>query len=221
MARLKTQFDFMAGMYFNGALHFNKYSLMIDFYTLGDIPQDHSIGVERLSYFIYDVAARAIFIHEDDLANTKLFAKAGIPVLTVPGPGPLDPVVLATLVTKMNAILEETLVISDAELTSVVGDLMTYVWDSADDDDEIHGIVNDTDEAKWWATSAPRFASYHTGADVDEIEEAKPFPVTWKMLDLLWTEDEDDADDDEPVSKKKTKGKIIKADFTGKNTKKK
>jgi len=227
MSRMKNQYDFMAGIHFNGELYFNKYTLVIDFYTLGEAMQDQNIGMDRLSHFIYEMAQRSIFIQEDDLSTIKAFTKAGVPVLTVPGAGPFDPVVLALLVTKMNAILEDTLTISDAELTSVVGGLLTYVWDSADDDDEIHEMVNDEDEAKWWASPAPRFSSYPAGADVEELEETKPFPVTWDALDLAWTDEDAETIETEfqldppGKSKKSSKpGKVIKADFTGGKTKK-
>jgi len=227
MARMKNQYDFMAGMYFDGELFFNKYSFDIDFYSMGDATQDQNTGIDRLQYFIYDRVQRSIFIREDDHASIKAFSKIGVPVLTVPGPGPFDPIILATLVTKMNAILEDTLVITDAELTSAVGGLLTYVWDSADDDDEIHEMVTDDDDAKWWASPAPRFESYPAGADVDEIEAARPFPITWEMLNLAWLDDDAAiADDDSrfvlpaalfPIDDKECT--VIKADFTNKTKK--
>jgi len=224
---MKNQYDFMAGIYLDGELYFNKYSLIIDFYTLGDAMKDQNTGVERISYFIYETVQRSIFVQENDHATMKSFMKMGVPVLSVPAPGPFDPIILATLVTKMNVILEDTLVISDAEITSAVGGLLTYVWDSADEDDEVHELVNDEDDTKWWASPAPRFASYPAGTDVEEIEEAKPFPLTWDLLNLGWLADEEtDEEEDQfllPSSLKAPKegaGTVIKADFTGKKSKK-
>jgi len=222
---MKNQYDFMAGIHFGGELYFNKYSMIIDFYSDGESMQDQNTGIDRLGYFVYEIVQRSVFVQEDDLLAIKGYVKAGIPVLTVAGPGPFDPIILATLVTKMNAILEDTLVISDAEITSAVGGLMTYVWDSTDDDDEVHEIVADDDEVNWWASPAPRFLSYPVGSDVDEIEAIKPFPLTWEALGFPWMDEDADKDTDEnefmldpslKKTKKGTGGKVIKADFTSK-----
>ncbi|MEE8328140.1 MAG: hypothetical protein V3R32_05045, partial [Nitrosomonadaceae bacterium] len=91
MSRMKNQYDFMAGIHFGGELYFNKYSVIIDFYSDGDSMQDQNTGIDRLSYFIYEIVQRSVFVQEDDLVAIKGYAKAGIPVLTVPGPGPFDP----------------------------------------------------------------------------------------------------------------------------------
>ena len=226
MARLKNHFEFMAGMYVGGELFFNKYSLLIDFYTLPGLPQDQNIAMDRLSYFIYDSVSRSIFIDEANTTQINLLNKAGLSVLTVPDPGPFDPIVLAALVTKMNAIVEDVLVISNAELISEVSGPLLYVWDSADEEDEIHAIVNDADDTKWWASPAPRFGSYPVGTDVAATEVDQPFPLTWEMLDLDWASEEVDGPEyivdvvTTPSKKGKKKGTIIKADFGPKPNKK-
>jgi hypothetical protein len=219
MTRLKNQFDFMAGMYLDDELYFNRYSLSIDFYTVGDSPKDQNTAFDRMSYFIYDTVSRSIFIQEYETTKINLLTKAGLPVLTVPGPGPFDPIVLATVVTKMNSILECVLVITNAEIVSEVTGPIIYVWDAADTEDEIHDLVNDKDAAKWWASACPRFGSYPDGSDVAKVEKKQPFPLTWDMLKLGW-EGEFGEEEVEYVvdAVNKTKGKkqgtIIKADFT-------
>ena len=226
MARLKNQFEFIAGMHLAGDTYFNRYSLTIDFYTLDSSPEDQNIALDRIAYFIYDVVSRSIFIHQDETKQIGAFTKAGLSVLTTPSPGPVDPIVLALLVTKMNAMMEDIVVISEAEIISEVSGTLTYVWDSADEDDEIHQLINDTDDTRWWASPAPRFGSYPEGVDVDKIEETQPFPLTWEMLDLEWKEE---TDEDVPefivdiVTKATGKGKqgtVIKADFNAGDKKK-
>lgn len=217
MARLKNQYEFMAGMYIEGELYFNRYAMTIDFYTLDGAPEDHNIAVDRMSYFIYDAVQRSMFIHEAEFDQINLLTKAGIPVLTVPDPGPFDPVVLAILVTKMNAMLEGILVITEAELVSEVAGPLIYVWDAADEEDEIHSIVNDSDIVKWWASPAPRFGSYPDGVDVAEVEAKSPFPLSWQDLKLGWYDEYNEADLDlvvDSVTKGKKQSTVIKADFT-------
>lgn len=215
MARLKNHFEFMAGMYIGDELYFNKYSLLIDFYTLGDSAQDQNIAMDRLSYFIYDAVAHSIFVNENEIQKIDQLDAVALPVLTVPDPGPFDPVVLAVLVTKMNAIIEDVLEISEAELISEVSGPLRYVWDAADEDDEVHKIVNDSDDTRWWAVADPRFGSYPLGVDVAAVEIDQPFPLTWEMLDLDWTTEEVAGPEFivDAQAKASGKGTVIKADF--------
>lgn len=209
MARMKNHFEFTAGVYFNDELFFNKYNLMVDFFSLGDTSENQNIALDRMTYFIYDVMQRSIFVREGDRPAIKNFTNAGIPVLTLPDPAPADPVVLGAIATKMNAIMGDVLIVSDAELSSYVGSGIIYVWDSADEDDDVHKIINSEDDTKWWCVSDPRFTSYEEGTDVAALEKTNPFPMTWDLLDLEWIPEDGDVPG-------KKKGTIIKANFTGK-----
>jgi len=217
MARLKNQFEFISGMHIAGEMYFNRYALTIDFYTVNSSPEDQNTALDRIAFFLYDTVSRSTFIHQDEVKQIEAFTKAKMPVLTVPGPGPFDPVVLAILVTKMNAIMEDVLVISEAEIISEVSGPLVYVWDSADDEDEVHLLVNDEDDTRWWASADPRFGSYPEGVDVDDVEETQPFPLTWEMLNLSWQEDtiEDTPEFVADIVAKATskQGTVIKADF--------
>ena len=208
---MKNKFEFMSGITLGGELFYNRYELMIDFYSLGDTPTNQNLALDRLTYFIYDVVGRAAFIPEGDDALVAKYAAAGIPVLTSPGPAPVDPLLLAMLATKMNAIMENVLILDAAELSSQVGGGVIYTWDPADDSDEVHKFVNETDEAKWWASSEPRFVSYSEGTKVAKYEVDNPYPMTWESLDLEWETDEPEP---KPRKKGKDDGTIIKADFT-------
>jgi len=227
MARLKTQFEFMAGIYFDDEIYFNKYSMMIDFYTVSGTIQDQNIAADRLSYLIYEVVSRSIFISETAEKKISALTNAGLTVLTVPEPGPIDPIVLAVLVTKMNAILEGILIITEAEILSDISSPITYVWDEADSDDDVHTIVNDSDETRWWTSIDPRFGSYPADIVVADVEKTQPFPLTWDMLDLDWYDPdaveidtvEYSVDIATPIKGKtpgKTPGTVIRADFNPK-----
>jgi hypothetical protein len=185
MSRLKTEYDFMAGMYLDGELHFNRYRMLVDFTTLSDTIEDHNVGVDRMHYFINEVVQRSVFMCETEVAAITEFSAAGIPVLTVPEPGPFDPVVQAVIVTKMNCMLEDTLVVTDAELNSLLGGDITYVF-TLGDGDAIHDVINDEDDADWWASPEPRFMSYQSGTNVSNHEKTSPWGLTWDMLELGW-----------------------------------
>ena len=211
MPRLKNQFEFTSGIFTDGDLYYNRYVLTVDFYTMDGAPEDQNIALERISYLIYDVIQHSMFIHEDDFDQINLLTKANVPLLAVPDPGPYDPVILAAIITKMNAIMEGVLVITEAEIVSQINGPLIYVWDPADEGDEVHILINDIDAAKWWASPDPRFGSYPNGVDVDKLEKKTPFPLTWKQIGLEWHAEYTDEDATTVIDA--VNGTIIKANF--------
>jgi len=188
VSRIKTEYRFLAGVYHNEQLYFNNYVLNLDFYTNTDSVPDQSIGLDRISFCVNDIFHQGIFIVDSNFADAEKLALANIPTITIPGPGPYDPMVLATIVTKLNTVLEDTLIITDAELTSSLGGDLTYVWELGDEEDEIHAMVNDEDEFNWWASPQPRFVSYQEDVDIADCDEKNN--ITWSALNLDWTDEE-------------------------------
>ena len=213
MPRIRTQYDFTSGIFSQGDLLYNRFEMSIDFYTLNGTPEDQNTALDRMTYFIYDVVQHSMFIHEDDFDQINLLTSANIPLLTIADPGPFDPIILATLITKMNVITEDVIVITDAEITSQLSGNVGYIWDAADEEDEIHEIVNDTDLPKWWAAPQPRFGSYPDGVDVKKLEKTSPFPLSWKDVGLPWADEYTEEDLTTVIDAVKNPGKIIKANF--------
>jgi len=180
----------MAGIYIGNELFFNRFKMNLDLYTNSENMGDHTIGFERINYFIQDIVQRSVFITETDQDGINKLANADIPLLTVPEPGAYDQVVQAVIVTKLNAILEDALIITESEIMSHLGGFVTYVFDVADEDDEdeIHELVNTEDPKKWWAKKEPDYVSGTTETT-----------MTWKDLQLHWVDEEDEDEDLEIV----------------------
>jgi hypothetical protein len=195
VARLKNTYKFLANMHVDGATYSNRYSITIDFVTGYESLYDQNIALDRIAYFFTEVVQSCTFIQEDLVDQINLLVAADLTVLTVPGPGAYDPVVLAALVTKINTMLDDVFTITEAELSSELTGPLVYVWD-ANSDDEIHTIVNADDDTRWWAAPEPRFASYPKNTNVTLFEKGTPFPISWETLGLEW-EDEEDGDDAE------------------------
>ena len=201
MSRLKNDYDFLTGIHINGGLYFNKYRLVLDLYTNTDTPQDQNIAFDRINYFLQEIIQRSIFASNYETVAIERYKAAGIPVLTVPQPGPYDQIVQAIIVTKLNAILEDTLVITEAEISSVAGGFVTYMW-TDDDGDEIHELVNDEVDEMWWTAPEPRFVSLPVPDedDEDEADEKKKaetlVELSWETLDLHWYEEATDPEPD-------------------------
>lgn len=190
MARIKNEFHFLTGINFGDGLTFNKYTVMFDMVTLGNQSEDQEIAFERISYFMHEIVQSSVFMMESDIDNIAKYEAAGINVLTVPKPGPIDPVILAIIVTKVNSIVDGVLAIMEAEINSISGGFVTYVWDYVDEEDPIHVLVNAADSDNWWAASEPRFKS--GDSSTHRIHDS------WKSLHLEWVDDVllDDIDDE-------------------------
>lgn len=229
MARLKNEYEFIAGMHYDGELHFNQYKFTINFYANTDVIEDQNIAVERMHYFLKNLIQKGVFISEDEDEYIEKLQAADIPVFPLPAPGPFDPMVQAVLVHKLNAIIERALIIDKAELSSTLGGNIIYIWDYHDEEDDIHELVNEEDEAKWWVSSTPRYLSFPEGIDVEAEEEKNPFPLQWEMLNLGWYEEDDEDERFEFIldpsvkkssSKKGSESKVIEYDFNKNKPKK-
>ncbi len=178
MARIKNDYDFLSGVYIDGRLTFNKFRLTLDISAYGN-HEDKNIAFERINYFIYEVIQSSVFISESEDAVIEKYKNVGISMLSVPAPGPVDQVIQAVLITKINAMLDDVLDITDSEINSVQGGYISYIWDFVDEDDPIHGLINNEDDDKWWACAEPRFIS-------NDEDGVHTIGANWKDLNLHW-----------------------------------
>jgi hypothetical protein len=61
--RLKHDIHFTAGVYYNGELRMNNYSLRLWMITNTHEPSSHNISFERIKFFIYSIMESTIFIN--------------------------------------------------------------------------------------------------------------------------------------------------------------
>lgn len=209
MSRIQDNYEFLAGIHFDNELYFNRYTLKLDFRTNPNSAEDQNIAIDRVAYFIHEIVERSVFVNEEDIDVIVKYSNADITVLTVPSPGPVDQVVQATIITKVNAIIGDSLTVTLSEMSSTLGGNVTYIWDASDTTDEVHEFVNNSNGSKWWATVQPRFMSYDHIDDFVAYEKKTPYPLTWGMLSLSLT----DKTPDDTVEPTKNNTVIKMSDF--------
>ena len=187
--RLKRDFSFTAGIYYNNRMHMNNYNLRLWMVTNSYDLDNHNIAFERLKYFIYNEIDSTVFINNEYIDAAQKFVNSGIKITTLPGE-PVDQLIGIMLYYKLNAIIEDRMIIVETELSSVMGDTMTYLHSAEENSDGIK-------HPDWW-TSAD---IVHCDSEILQADNvvAMHQASAWRELDLAWGEDKDPPSSDNTV----------------------
>ena len=130
---------------------------------------------ERIKYFVYQCLDSTVFVNLEHHEQCQHFLDAGLPVTTMPGE-PVDQLVGLMLYYKLNAIMEDRIVIDETEISSILGENMIY----------LHSYNEHTDVPSfpdWWTTADPIFSDYilPVADKIVPMHTAK----SWRELDSL------------------------------------
>lgn len=196
--QLKHTMTFTAGIYYNGKVSMNNYTLTLRMLTHGGETSYQNIAFERIKYFVYSQLESTIFINQDLVLKTKAFNDCGLSITTLPGE-PVDQLIGIMLYYKLNAITEGELVILETELGSMLGENINY----------IHSDYEDTvisDKPEWW--TSPDLV--HCGSELIDTDKVVAMRQTdsWKELDLHWPDEEIEVTPQSPAD-----NTVVFADF--------
>jgi hypothetical protein len=174
--RLKHDMHFIAGVYYNGELRMNNYSLRLWMITNTHEASSHNISFDRIKYFIYSEIDSTIFINSTDYEQCQQFVNTGLKITTLPG-DPVDQLVGLMLYYKLNAIIENRMTIVETELASTMGENMAYLHSENEITDEVVG-------PDWWTTADLVHCDINL-IDPDKVVILHQSSV-WRDLDLAW-----------------------------------
>lgn len=198
--RLKHNMLFTAGIYYGGEMRMNHYTLTLYMLTNSQDAVSHNVAFERIKYFVYNCLDSTVFINQDNDNQCKKFLESGITVTTLPGE-PVDQLVGLMLYYKLNAIMEDRILVEETEISSILGESIIY----------LHGEHEHTDVPlipDWWTTSDIVHGDY-VSLPADKIVNMQGKNI-WKDLDLNWPELND---------KIETGNIVVFADFKNNETK--
>ena len=157
----------------------NNYVVRIHLYTNSASPVDQNTAFERLKYFVYYELDSSILLDQAEAEQCAQFGSAGLKITPMPGP-PFDQLVGIMLYYKLNAIMEQRLVITDVEISSSMGENLVYLHDEDED-------TTDIVKPGWW-TSADLV---HCDTDLSQSDKVVSINRTgsWHELDLAWPTD--------------------------------
>lgn len=180
ITRVERDIFFVAGVHFNDAYHINSYDIMLSMLIETEVPQEHSIAMDRLDFFIKNIVTNSVFVHQDHAEVIEKYLEAGIEVITLPEE-PYDQVVAMALLLKLNSIMENRIKITDITIGSLLGEGVRYpiVTEMAENADIMMGD-------HWWHCSDTEVRNQIVFAfETDNV--IKLFDDTaWAQLDLSW-----------------------------------
>lgn len=194
--RLKHDIVFTAGIYYNDVLRMNNYSLRLWMITNTYDASSHNIAFDRIKHFVYSEIDSTIFINSDNQLQCQQLVDAGLKITTMPG-DPVDQLVGLMLYYKLNAITESRMTIVETELSSLLGESMSYLHSENE-------TTEDIDRPDWWS-SADLVHCDSNLIDPDKVVILHQSSI-WRDLDLAWPNVE---------GAEETGNTVVFADFKG------
>lgn len=176
--RLKKTFEFQSGLIFDNRFMINHYKLDLSILTNTDDHHQQNVAYERMKYWIHEIMQDSILIsdHSEILEpSTQINAR----VLAMPTE-PVDQIVGIMLYLKLNAVMEDRMMITDVELCSSQGDFTSYQHNMRE------SIGTDLEKDGWWSDPRPVWQSIKLRDQGKVVSLDRP--LEWKTHGLDWNE---------------------------------
>lgn len=182
--RLKYDLPFTAGIYHHGGFCMNNYNFKVLMVTTTTDAEDQTTAFDRLKYFVYNCIESTIFIDESETEQCNKFIQAGLNITTLPGT-PVDQLIGIMLYHKLNAVMEGRIIVFETELSSAVGEYMTYLHSEHED-------IADLVQPAWWNVPDLTHSDFKHEA-IDNVV-AIPQATAWRDLNLAWLDESAESD---------------------------
>ena len=194
--RLTNEMEFLAAVWFDGAMKVNRYHLRSHYVTVSTDQREHNIAMDRYKYLIYDLLEHSVFVDQDELQTMLAMNGLGIRVTNLPA-APVDQIINMAIFCKANAVMEDRMTLICSELNSELGDRVTYFCDKDD-------VPDFFDREGWWHSSDTRHMSLTDAENHDKIIDINS-NRSWRELGLEWPKIKKDQD--------RNTEKVVYADF--------
>ena len=176
--RLEYDMNWRAAIWFEDRMQINDYNAEISMYTNTTEQEDHVTCMARLNHFVYHELTDTVFINQHNQEQLRALSAAGIKVTTLPEE-PIDQIIGIALYCKLNAILEERMIVTNVTVQSVLGDNVRYLHGSQ----ESLGPCSDTG---WWTDPGPVHSNFKPATKGKRVVKLNRTPA-WRDLDLGWS----------------------------------
>lgn len=142
MSKIKREFTFQAGVYFDSKFILNLYNIDTLMYVETEDMEDQNIAIERMKFYIYECIENSVFVYHTETEMIKKFIDANIKVCVLPVE-PYEQMIAAMLLNKLNAIIEGRLTIVEISILSKLSDGVKIIYD-------IEQSAGPFEEVGWW-----------------------------------------------------------------------
>jgi hypothetical protein len=200
--RLRYSTVFTAGIFYADQMRMNNYQVKLHLTTNSEEGDDHNIALDRIKYFIHNQLSSTVFINSAELEQCRAFASAGIKITTLPEE-PLDQVIGIMLYCKLNAMLEDRMVIDEVEICSELGENIVYLHNEQE-------ALGPFESAGWWQEPDSVHCDLNL-FDSEKIVALHHLGTGWRDLGLNW--------DNSVIIDINNDDKVVFADFAKDETK--
>lgn len=181
-ARLKKSFGFYTGLIYQSQFLVNHWTVNLDLVTVSDDGADHNTAYERMKYWVGRILDDSILIGHADPALEDVTRLNGR-VIVLPDE-PVDQIVGIMLYLKLNAIMENRLVVAATEIWSTQGDQTSYIHMAGEN------LGPDLGQDGWWSDPRPIYSMSRPRGTGNVVSLDRP--AEWKDFGLGW--ESNDAD---------------------------
>ncbi len=179
-ARIEREFDFQAAIHFEGNFIINSYSILLSMNVLSEDLHEQNIAFERIKYFIEYCLENSIFVDIKEKSPIDLYLKAGLKVCVLPDE-PFDQIIAAVLLSKLNAITEKKLFVTELKILSKISDGVSFYINH----DEAENFANT--ENVWYTENNANITDINRRHNrKDKIVELKKESTDWNVIGLGW-----------------------------------
>lgn len=183
MAKVQKDYVFECAIHFEDKFMINFYELTLFMEVVTDNQYEQNIAIERVNYYLSSIIDNSIFVNQEEKKAIENYEKAGIKVITLPE-DPYDQIIGLLLMLKLNAIMENKLVVNEIMFQSKLTAGIKF-----------HTFIEETEDylgKYWWTDSSP---SYKDQSKTKKEKVVKLFDTdTWASLGLTWKEKKVDKD---------------------------
>jgi hypothetical protein len=176
--RLQYNLEFLGAVHFAEELQLNAYQVNLNLITNTKDVVKINVAMERLKTFVNSELANAVYIHQDQVDLAGIMQMIGANIVTLPE-DPVDQIVGMMLYCKLNAIMEDVILVTSIDISSSLGD---GVWYQHDEEDGLGPFATDG----WWNLPTVQHESLPQPETDSKVVEVRP--NAWAEYGLLWPE---------------------------------
>lgn len=184
MIRLEKLLTWNSSICYDDVHVINDYIATISLHTNGHDQDQQNIAYERMKWWIEHVLANSVLLNEAD-PLLPAYQATRQRVLVVPD-DPVDHLVAVMLYLKLNAIMEDRLILDEIRLSSEQGDHMCYLHS-----EETDAIEYDT--TGWWIDPRPIWFIPTANRHQTNVLSL-PKTLEWSDLGLSWNAGQEPTD---------------------------
>ena len=176
--RLQYDLEFLAGIYYEDQLQMNRYNVSFNLLTKTKDSVSTNIALDRTKAFVHGALESTVFINQANMERAEFMQMIGINVTTLPEE-PVDQIIGMMLYYKLNAIMEDRMVITGLDISSSLGD---NVWYQHDEEDVPGPFATDG----WWHKASMQHETIEPEPTLDNV--VKVMSTGWYEMNLEWPE---------------------------------